>query len=495
MQRDGGSIDGAAGLDPDPGPFRTRLLPHETFAAPTVFVGGFSGGADGAGNILRPWVRQVLNNPATWKNSAYPPLVNNSWGSGMQIDEALALRMVRDSAELGLELFHIDAGWFRGVGDWYPSPSKFPHGFAPIVSEAHRRGLKFGIWVNWAEAGIDNNPGALSVHDPKTRDWLVADAPPGWQPADFVGRTIDLGFPPAGNYARQEVERIITQYHLDMLEHDGYVVAKNCSRTDHPHAAARPPQMSTVAGSGIAMADNSDSTDVSYHAVRAYYDIYSQVRHKHPELLLEICNDGGRMVDFGSASHGDYFSIIDSYDPVSNRRAFYDASHVLPAAMLEAYAEKWPTPKIENFRYMLRSGMMGLLTVMQDTNTWTAEEHAAAKAEFALYKEKLRPLIRDAELYHVSERPDGIHWDGMEYFDRNRRRGVLYAFRGSTRDESRHRFPVEGVQPGHNYRLHFSDHSAPDRTVSGRELLDRGLTVALPLPVSSELVFIDDLQS
>ncbi len=61
-------------------------------------------------------------------------------------------------------------------------------------------------------------------------------------------------------------------------------------------------------------------------------------------------------------------------------------------------------------------------------------------------------------------------------------------------DESQHRFPVEGVQPGHNYRLHFSDHSAPDRTISGRELLDRGLTVALPLPVSSELVFIDDLE-
>jgi hypothetical protein len=495
LQRDAAFIYGAAGLDPDPGPFRTRLLPHETFATPTVFVGSFSGSADGAGNILRPWVRQVLNNPATWKNSAYPPLVNNSWGSGMQIDEALALRMVRDSADLGLELFHIDAGWFRGVGDWYPNPSKFPHGFAPIVSEAHRRGLRFGIWVDWAQAGIDNNPGALSVHDPKVRDWLVADVPQDWHPADFVGRTIDLGFPPARDYARQEVERIITQYHLDMMEHDGYVVAKNCRRTDHPHEAASPPQMSTVAGSGITIADNASSTDVSYHAVRAYYEIYSQVRREHPELLLEICNDGGRMVDFGSASHGDYFSITDSYDPVSNRRAFYDASHVLPAAMLEDYVEKWPTPKIENFRYMLRSGMMGMLTVMQDTNMWTAEEHAAAKEEFALYKQKLRPLIRDAELYHVSERPDGIHWDGMEYFDTNRRRGVLYAFRGSVSNESRHHFPVEGVEATHSYRLHFSDLSAPDRAISGRELLDRGLTVVLPSPLSSELVFIDDLQS
>ena len=49
-----------------------------------------------------------------------------------------ALRMIRDSAELGLEMFHIDAGWFRGVGDWYPHPQKFPHGLAPIADEPTR---------------------------------------------------------------------------------------------------------------------------------------------------------------------------------------------------------------------------------------------------------------------------------------------------------------------------------------------------------------------
>ncbi len=101
LGRDAGSVYGAAGLNPDPGPFRTRLLPHETFTTPTVFVGGFSGGADGLGNDLRPWIRQVLNNPETWKVPAYPPLVNSSWGSGMEINEALALRMLRDSAEPG----------------------------------------------------------------------------------------------------------------------------------------------------------------------------------------------------------------------------------------------------------------------------------------------------------------------------------------------------------------------------------------------------------
>jgi alpha-galactosidase len=493
LRRDAASLHGSVGLNPDPGPFRTRLSANETFHSPTILIGGFRDGADGLGNILRPWVRQVLNNPTTWKNPAYPLLVNNSWGSGMQVDEALAMRMLHDSSELGLEMFHIDAGWFRGVGDWYPSPEKFPHGLAPIAAEAHRRGLKFGIWVNWAQAGVDTDRGALNVHDPAVRDWLVADVPADWKPHEFVGRTMDLGVPAVKDYARREVNRIVTDYHLDMLEHDGYLVAKNCARTDHPHATTSPPEMSTVEGSGIAMPNASNSTDVNYHAVSAYYDIYAAIRREHPELLLEICNDGGRMVDFGSAAHGDYFSITDSYDPVSNRRAFYDASHLLPAAMLEDYEAQWPTSNTGEFRYMLRSGMMGWVTIMQDTTAWTAEQHTAARTEFALYKKALRPLIRDADLYHVSPRPDGVHWDGVQYFDRTRGRGVLYAFRGTTKDESTHSFLLQGLRPDGQYRLRFQDHSAVDRQVSGSDLLSKGLTVALPLPQTSELVFLDEL--
>src|SRR5437868_6671379 len=146
------------------------------------------------------------------------------------------------------------------------------------------------------------------------------------------------------------------------------------------------------------------------------------------------------MVDFGTAAHVDYFSITDTYDPLSNRRAFYDTSHVLPPAMLESYVEKWPTPTIENFRYMLRSGMMGWLSIMMDSTQWTEEQHRVAKEEIQLYKSALRPLIRDAELYHISPRPDGKQWDGIEYFDPRTHRGVVYAFHGSSETENLHRF-------------------------------------------------------
>jgi hypothetical protein len=497
LRRSGALLQGEAGVDPGLSPYRTRLPPGASFTTPIIFVGTFVGGPDGAGNILRRWVRTALNNPRTLRDPSYPLLVNNSWGSGMAVDESRAQSMIADSAQLGLEMFHLDAGWFRGVGDWQPHPTKFPHGIASVAAFAHRHGLKFGLWIDWTQAGTSNEPGALNVDDPAIRDWLIADPPAGWRYTEpFKGITIDLGVPAAKAWAARELERIVSDYHLDMLEHDGYLVAQGSSRNDHPAAPADPETLRVYADSGYLWVDGSNSTDVSYHASKAYYEIYEQLRARHPKLLLEVCNDGGRMVDFGSAAHGDYFSITDTYEPLANRRAFYDASFVLPPAMLESYVEKWPAPRIENFRYMLRSGMLGWFSLMQAASDWSPQQRLEAKAEFALYKSALRPLIREADLYHVAQRPDGVHWDGVEYYSARLQRGVLYAFRGTAPDEPTHRFRLLGLNPQRRYRLKFEDQGAAANVVlGGRSLMQEGLPVTLAVPLSSELIFLEEVRS
>jgi len=161
---------------------------------------------------------------------------------------------------------------------------------------------------------------------------------------------------------------------------------------------------------------------------------------------------------------------------------------VLPAAMLESYVAAWPVPRPENFRYMLRSGMLGWFSLMLDTRTWTSQQRADARAEFALYRSALRPLIRDADLYHIADRPDGVHWDGIEYFSPRRQRGVLYAFRGSASGEPAHRFSLAGLDPARRYTLHFHDRNV-SRVLTGRALMERGVKVPLPVPLSSELIF------
>ena len=493
LKRRGDMLEGSVGLNPEPGPFRTRLAAGGEFVAPTVFLGTTHGSIDEAGNALKRWIREAINDPRTLRDPTYPWTTNNSWGSAMSISDAQARRMIDDAATLGLEMFHLDAGWFRAVGDWHPDAKKFPHGLAPLADHAHVRGLKFGLWVDWAQAGISKEKGALDVVDPAIRDWLTTDPPPGWKPEEFKGLTIDIGVPAAKAWVAKEVDRLVREYKLDMLEHDGYVVAQGCDRADHEHATCDPKRVKKYSDDGFIWMDGPNSTDVSYHAARAYYDIHDGLRRDHPDLLLEVCNDGGRMVDFGSAAHADYFSIVDSYDPVSNRQAFYDASHVLPPAMLETYVKEWPAKRIENFRYMLRSGMMGWFTLMLDTTTWSKQQHDVARAELDFYKTTLRQLIREADLYHVSARADGKGWDGIEYFDAKRGRGVLYAFRGAETGAKSHTFPLHGLDAQRRYRLSFRDRSSADITRSGHEWMQSGAAVELPIVESSELVLIEAL--
>ena len=184
------------------------------------------------------------------------------------------------------------------------------------------------------------------------------------------------------------LKRIVTSDHLDMLEHDRYLVAQGCTRRNYPHAPPDP--------------------------------THTQVQH------------------------------------------FYE----------------------------LRSGMVGWFSVMQNTNDWTREQHDAARREIGLYKSQLRPLIRDAQLFHIAPRPDGIHWDGIEYWDPARHKGVVFAFHGSSTTEPRHQYVLVDLDPSKSYRLHFEDGSSQDCSISGRELMQKGISVVLPQPLTSELIFL-----
>jgi hypothetical protein len=84
---------------------------------------------------------------------------------------ARARILIDDSAELGLEMFGLDAGWFRAVGDWHPDPKKFQNGLKAVSDAAHRRGLKIGLWVDWAQAGASKE---ASVECPRSQGSRLA---------------------------------------------------------------------------------------------------------------------------------------------------------------------------------------------------------------------------------------------------------------------------------------------------------------------------------
>ena len=111
-------------------------------------------GAGGASRNLHDWGR----NYGVYHAERVVPTLLNSWeGAYFDFDAKVLKQMIDDAALMGLEMFVLDDGWFgnkyprnaanAGLGDWQVNRKKLPAGIDDIASYAHRKGLKFGIWI------------------------------------------------------------------------------------------------------------------------------------------------------------------------------------------------------------------------------------------------------------------------------------------------------------------------------------------------------------
>ena len=119
------------------------------------------------------------------------------------------------------------------------------------------------------------------------------------------------------------------------------------------------------------------------------------------------------------------------------------------------------------------------------------QQQAAIKQAVATYKTKLRPLIRHADLYHIFPRPDGKHWDGIEYYDPETKKGVVYIFKPAAQPDAA-TIRLRGVPADARYRVTFEDGSNPPVDKRGDELT-AGIDVTLRGERVSELMFFEPL--
>lgn len=110
------------------------------------------------------------------------------------------------------------------------------------------------------------------------------------------------------------------------------------------------------------------------------------------------------------------------------------------------------------------------------------------------YKTRLRPLIREANLYHILPRPDDRNWDGIQYHDPASGKGVAYIFKPASPQNSQ-RIRLKGLDREATYRLDFEDGSNPAVVLSGDELMEAGFPMSLEGVFVSELVWVNRQQT
>jgi alpha-galactosidase len=146
-----------------------KVAPGESFQAPEAVAVYSSNGLGGVSRSYHDLYRNHLSrHQATMETR---PILLNSWeGLSFDINDTALVDLAGQSADIGIELFVMDDGWFGleyprnndslGLGDWTPNPEKFPDGLGPYIADVTKidvmnastnastgSQIKFGLWM------------------------------------------------------------------------------------------------------------------------------------------------------------------------------------------------------------------------------------------------------------------------------------------------------------------------------------------------------------
>jgi len=413
---------------------RVELAPGETCELRPGFLGAYCGDLDDAGNRLRRWLLRYRVPDILRQDPSYPKVQWNAFGAtgktpgGWDPVESKYYPLIDDIAPLGFEEVMIDVGWWAG-GEPDSDPADWPSGMKRAADYAHAQGLRFGLY--WT----DN----LDMADPEQR-----------------------------RRRAERITRLFREYHADMW------------RSDSTHG---------------------EVVGASFAATRGFYELVDTLAEKIPGFQWENCSGGGRIKDYGAMSRAVKIFNSDTYSALHVRQAFYDSSYAFHPIQLEGHLGstdgRYRPRGVAGMKYAFRSTSLGAPEWFLDapnggngSEPWTQEERDVVKDCVAAYKARLRPLIRSADLYHILPRPDGRHWDGIQYYDPAVGKGVTYLFKPAA-EPSTETIRFKGLDARAQYRVTFEDGSHPPTVRSAAELMDQGLAVTLPSEERSELVFFE----
>ncbi|MGO4383082.1 alpha-galactosidase [Specibacter sp. RAF43] len=280
---DGRTVMGAAELL---GSGEVVLAPGETYATPSYFAAYSDHGLDGITAAFHGWFRARDHHPATPR-----PVVLNTWEAVyFNHDLGVLTELAESAADLGVERFVLDDGWFRhrrddhaGLGDWYVDADVWPDGLHPLTEAVTSRGMQFGLWVEPEMVNVDSD--VVRAHP----EWISGPGHgPGRVPLEWRHQQVlDLVHPEAWQYVFERIDALLTEYPIAYLKWD-----QNRDLAEMGHAGRPSVHRQTLAA----------------------YRLLEALKAAHPGLEIESCSSGGARVDLGILDRTDRIWASDCND-------------------------------------------------------------------------------------------------------------------------------------------------------------------------------------
>jgi len=293
------------------------------------------------------------------------PVTFNSWEAVyFDHDHTRLKELVRLAADVGVERFVLDDGWFggrrndrAGLGDWWVSPDAHPDGLTPLIDAVRAAGMQFGIWV---EPEMVNPDSDLYRAHP---EWALVDD--RYEPFQHRNQLVlDLTRPDAFEHVRTALDRLLTDHAIDFLKWD---MNRNHVQATDAHG---------VAG--------------THRQTLAVYRLLDTLRDAHPLVEIESCASGGARVDHGILKRTERAWISDDNDALERQRIQAGASLFVPPEAMGMHIgprHSHTTGRVLDIGFRAITALFGHMGIEADLTEFDERDLEVVRAAIALYRE------------------------------------------------------------------------------------------------------------
>ena len=457
-----------AGINPDNSAY--KLEPKEVFKTPELALTYSDEGLSGASRNFHRWGR----NYKLAHGDQLRKILLNSWeGVYFNINEPGMDQMMADIASMGGELFVMDDGWFGvkyprltdncALGDWQVDRNKLPNGIGWLVEQAHKHGIKFGIWI---EPEMTNTTSELYEKHP---DWVLKaperDVVTGRGGTQLV---LDLANPEVQDFIFKVVDDLMTENpEIDYIKWDANMPVAN-------HGSQYLPK------------DRQSHLYIEYH--RGFAAVCDRIRAKYPDLTIQACASGGGRANWGVLPWFDEFWVSDNTDALQRVRMQWGTSYFFPAIAMASHISATPNHTVfrtTSLKYRIDVAMSGRLGMEIQPRNMTQEERDLCRKAISEYKE-IRHVVQLGDIYRLVSPYDDYNMASMMYVSPEKSEAVFYWWKTETfYDDHLPRVKMAGLDPDRMYRVHELNRidNVPlpyeGLVFSGKFLMENGLEIPL----------------
>jgi alpha-galactosidase len=405
------------------------LKPKEEFRTPAFLYLLSHHGKGEASRKMHSWARKykILDGEGSRLT-----LLNNWEATYFDFNEQKLFKLLKDTKELGVDLFLLDDGWFAnkyprngdtaGLGDWNENKSKLPNGIASLVKEAKNNQVKFGIWI---EPEMVNPKSELYEKHP---DWVIKQ--PKREEHYFRNQLVlDLTNPAVQDFVFKVVDDLFVKNpELAYIKWDCNAVIFNAYS-----------------------ASLKNQTHLYIDYVRGLYKVLERIRAKYPKVPMMLCSGGGGRVDYAALQYFTEFWPSDNTDPLERIYMQWEYSHFYPAIATSNHVTDWSKQPLKFRVDVAMMGKLGFDIVVHDL----PEKDLQFCQEAIRNYNTLKSVIWHGDLYRLAD-PKEQSIASLLYVQNDKRTAVQFNYLVNNRYGKGSILPIKlkGLDASKRYKIH-----------------------------------------